>query len=59
MAAGLFINHDSHLCVSEISDESGQGYCQGGFSADFTAVMTASLFVKGNNSAVICALLLS
>lgn len=28
------------LCVSEISDAVGQGYCQGGFSADFTTVKT-------------------
>lgn len=30
-------------CVSEISEAAGQGYCQGGFSADFTTV-TNSLF---------------
>lgn len=34
------------LCVSEISDAVGQGYCQGGFSADFTTVITMFLFVN-------------
>lgn len=35
-----------HLCVSEISDAVGQGYCQGGFSADFTTVIIMFLLVN-------------
>lgn len=30
------------VCVAEISDAVGQGYCQGGFSADFTTVKSSS-----------------
>lgn len=32
----------SLLCVAELSDAVGQGYCQGGFSADFTTVKSSS-----------------
>ncbi|KAF7653899.1 hypothetical protein LDENG_00077270 [Lucifuga dentata] len=35
-------------CRTEISDESGQGYCQGGFSADFT--MNGKLVLGGPGS---------
>lgn len=35
----------SSFCVLELSDAEGQGYCQGGFSADFTRVITIFLFV--------------
>lgn len=38
----LILTFDTFLrCVSEISEAAGQGYCQGGFSADFTTVTTA------------------
>lgn len=35
----------SSSCVLELTDAEGQGYCQGGFSADFTRVITIFLFV--------------
>lgn len=40
-AKGAGTVHDAMFqCVSEFSDAEGQGYCQGGFSADFTTVIT-------------------
>lgn len=40
-----FMIHHS-FCPSEISGPPGQGYCQGGFSADFTTVNVHFLSVN-------------
>lgn len=49
--ASLFCSELLHTlcwCVSEISDAGGQGYCQGGFSADFTTVTTSLLLMPSS-----------
>lgn len=44
----------SVLCASEISDAVGQGYCQGGFSADFTKVNLPHLHDPGSWLRSVC-----
>lgn len=44
----------SVLCASEISDAVGQGYCQGGFSADFTKVNLPHLHDAGSWLRSVC-----
>lgn len=41
------------FCASEISEEAGQGYCQGGFSADFTMVRVIFLIEATQVSGII------